>query len=117
LTIKAVGVATGSTSTRNMIIRHNTSSGAVTGGTEAVFTQFSSTQLSAEICRNIHADNATNVQTMVQFTNAGIGLSTSGLTSGSIDMTAASYINFNGYVANASDSIGYKTADIEWFEK
>jgi len=110
--------ATGTAGGKTVSVRHNTTQGATSGGSQVINNNFggSSTTLSLNFTKLILANNATNAQS---FLNTGFGgygaASSTGIISGSIDMNAASYLNFN-VNGNAADTVGYQGIIVEWIE-
>lgn len=109
---------TGTMGGKTVSVRHNTTSAAVSGGSQIINTNFggSSATLSATFIKDLFNLGATNSQV---FTNTGIatygGSSSTGMSTGSIDTAVISYINFN-ITGNAADTVGFQGTRIEWIE-
>ena len=111
--------ATGTTGTKTITIRHNTTSGAVTGGTLLINSAIGggTTTLCGFVAHQLFNSGATNSQITPNSSFAGFGgaVNTAALTTGSIDTSAVSYLNFN-INGNAADTVGYQGVYVEWIE-
>jgi hypothetical protein len=118
LRIFATMNATGANGTKTLIIRHNTTSGAVTGGTALINGSFggNASTLSVSVIKDLFNNASVSSQAS---NNSGIGgygsASSTAVITGSIDTSAVSYINFN-VNGNASDTVGYQCVRVEWIE-
>ncbi len=109
---------TGTTAGKTFIIRHSTTAGDTSTGTQLINSNFGggSTSLSAIFEKTVLANGATNSQTLMPNTVADYGVAAvSALFSGSIDMTNNSYINLN-INGNAADTLGFKGILAWWIE-
>ncbi len=102
LEIRALFTFTGTAGAKTPVIRHNTSSAATTGGTNLAIVATAANILSARYLYQIQ--NANSVSVQVANFGVGYGTSTTTNTAGSINTGSASFINFNGLVANGGDA-------------
>lgn len=118
LRFKGTIKCSGTTAAKSLIVRHNSTSAATSGGVllKNCTSFLSSAQLTADFQGDIFANAATNAQIAMSSTNGYIGsASANALATGTIDTTAATYLNFN-MNGNASDTLGFQGICIEWLE-
>lgn len=104
ITILAVYKYVGIAGTKTTNIRHSTTSGDTSAGTLIYTNTSSSSALSQPVFKYFWNSNSASAQVMALNTQAGLGSSTSTVTTGSINTANASYINLNGFVTNAGDT-------------
>lgn len=118
LRITAIGSFTGTNGTKTVRIRHNTTSGAVTGGTAIIDNVLggTGTALSVAAQKTLFNVNDAAVQMTTPNSQAGYGTaSAAAVLAGAINTANTSYLNFN-IVGNALDTVGYQGIIIEWIE-
>jgi hypothetical protein len=103
---------TGSTNSKSINVRHNTTSAALSGGTLLVT---SATTTAGDVAyrtkTELHARNSQASQAARAAAHLVGGFSSGALLAPTIDTSAASYINFNGIKA-----LGSETMTLEWYE-
>ena len=119
LFITANGLFTGTTAVKGFLLRHNTTSGAITGGTVLINSSFSGTSgtLEGNFAKQVWNVNSQSTQTALFNSLGGFGSSnaTASGVVGSINMANTSYLNFN-MTGNALDTVGYQGILVEWIE-
>ena len=96
--------------TKNYLLRHSSTSGAVTGGNLLLNSQCggSSSTKSAQF-NLVESNTTTTSQVFYPATNCYIGnASSSNLSLGSIATSSSSYLNFNINASSSSDTVGYQ---------
>jgi hypothetical protein len=117
LSITATITATGSSGTRSPTIRFSGTSGDTTGGTQVYGgSNLSATQASGMIIKTVWNRNSASIQVTGQTGNGGVGISSAGIITPAINTANASYLNFNGFVASASDSMAWSAITVEWID-
>lgn len=106
------GVAAG----KSFVVRHNTTQGATTGGATLLSSSLGSSAgtLSAKTMGNIH-NNASITSQITTASPSESNVSSSAITTGSIDTAADSYINFN-VIGTSPDALSAYMAYLYWVE-
>lgn len=110
LVIESLWKFVGAAGTKTCRIRHNTTSGAVTGGTLIKGITSGASAVSARFLDSIWNANAANAQVLMFNDVTLLTFNNNAIVAGAIDTASASYLNFNALVANAGDTaqlVGY----------
>lgn len=103
--LKVLWSYTNSINNKSLVLRHSATSGAVTGGTSPA-NMVATTSASLQSLHIIRNNNAVGTQTM--FTAVGtapFGSSAAGVLAGSINTANDSFLNLNGILASAAETI------------
>lgn len=109
------GESVGTAGTKTMNIRFSSASGGV-AGQALVALSMTSAQLSFYGQKSLYNANSISSQTVVNSTIIAQGGITAAVITTSLNTAAATFLNFNGTVANAADSILYGPVTVEWME-
>jgi hypothetical protein len=106
---------TGTAGTKNIRVRHSTSSGDTSAGTLLVNIAGSATTLSGILAeRGFTNNNSASAQICADAAIVGVGGATTTVTTGTINTANDSWINLNAFVGNAGDTLGYVFYTVEF---
>lgn len=110
LKIEVLLLFTGTAGTKTFRLRHSTTSGDVSGGTNYSQVAAVAASLSASITANIWNTNSTSAQVGYAPASLTVGTSTLTVVTGALATTNISYLNLNGVLGNSGDAmqiVGY----------